>query len=148
MSHSTQFCIIYLFLFWNKFSEILFLDADTGPIATISISALGYVSSSVRNDKSWPDIQYNMNGAGLSTGFAETLQRISNVRADLLNRYFKSFIGRDSNFVLPVLVRPKSVGELKLASSDPFLHPIIQPNYLSHPDDVKALVEGFYIFRY
>lgn len=41
------------------------------------------------------------------------------------------------------LVRPKSVGTLKLKSADPLDHPLIDPNYFSHPDDFQAFVEGF-----
>ena len=42
-----------------------------------------------------------------------------------------------------MLVRPKSVGSLKLASSDPYEHPLSDPNYLSHPDDLEAFVDGW-----
>ena len=40
------------------------------------------------------------------------------------------------------LVRPKSVGEIRLRNSDPFSPPIIDPRYLEHPDDVETLKEG------
>ena len=42
-----------------------------------------------------------------------------------------------------MLVRPKSVGTLKLKSANPFDHPLIDPNYLSHPDDEEAFIEGY-----
>lgn len=42
----------------------------------------------------------------------------------------------------PVLLRPKSRGYLKLKSRNPYDHPIINPRYLSHPHDVKTIVEG------
>jgi len=47
----------------------------------------------------------------------------------------------------PTLVYPKSVGYLALRSADPTDHPLIQPNYLSHPDDMTILVEGCKIAR-
>jgi len=40
------------------------------------------------------------------------------------------------------LVRPKSRGRVSLRSSDPFTAPIIDPQYLSHPDDIKVFREG------
>ena len=40
-----------------------------------------------------------------------------------------------------MLVRPKSVGTLKLKSADPFDHPLIDPNYLSHPDDAEVILQ-------
>lgn len=42
----------------------------------------------------------------------------------------------------PVVSHPKSFGTLRLCSANPFDHPLIDPNYLSNPDDVKTLVEG------
>ena len=44
-------------------------------------------------------------------------------------------------------LRPKSVGEIRLASADPFEKPAIHANYLSHPDDMAALVRGVRIAR-
>ncbi|XP_037523627.1 alcohol dehydrogenase [acceptor]-like [Rhipicephalus sanguineus] len=38
--------------------------------------------------------------------------------------------------------RPKSRGYVKLRTANPFDHPIIDPKYLTHPDDVKAAVEA------
>ena len=40
------------------------------------------------------------------------------------------------------LVRPKILGGITLKNSDPFSPPIIDPNYLEHPDDVHCLKEG------
>ena len=41
------------------------------------------------------------------------------------------------------LLRPKSRGEVTLKSSDPFEDPLIDTKFLSHPDDVADLVEGY-----
>jgi len=44
-------------------------------------------------------------------------------------------------------LRPKSRGFIGLKSADPLADPLIQPNYLSHPDDAKELVEGVKLAR-
>jgi len=44
---------------------------------------------------------------------------------------------------LPSLLQPKSVGYIELASNDPRDHPIIEPMYLSHPDDIGVLLEAW-----
>lgn len=68
--------------------------------------------------------------------------------------------------IAPVLLHPKSTGEVKLKSSNPLDEPIIDPKYLSNKDDVFTLIKGkiiyffifaiiyfiiieqFYVFRY
>ena len=39
-------------------------------------------------------------------------------------------------------LRPKSRGTVRLNSNDPFDKPAIDPNYLSHPEDLKCLIAG------
>ena len=40
------------------------------------------------------------------------------------------------------LLRPKSKGTLKLASADPMAAPLIDPNFLSDPEDIQTLLKG------
>ncbi|VVD00751.1 unnamed protein product [Leptidea sinapis] len=44
--------------------------------------------------------------------------------------------------MFPAVLRPKSRGSIEIASADPFAYPKIYANYLTHPDDVKTLIEG------
>jgi choline dehydrogenase-like flavoprotein len=46
------------------------------------------------------------------------------------------------------LLRPDSRGSLRLASSDPMLAPLIDPNFLGERNDVERLVRGFKIMRH
>ena len=41
------------------------------------------------------------------------------------------------------LLQPKSRGSVQLASSDPLAAPLIDPNFLSHSDDMARMVRGF-----
>lgn len=45
------------------------------------------------------------------------------------------------------VLRPKSVGSVTLSGADPLAAPSIDPNFLSHEDDVKTLVAGYRIVR-
>jgi len=45
------------------------------------------------------------------------------------------------------LLHPKSVGQLKLASADPMVPPLIDPAFLTHPDDIKTLIEGYRVIE-
>ncbi|MBB5017661.1 choline dehydrogenase-like flavoprotein [Chitinivorax tropicus] len=44
-------------------------------------------------------------------------------------------------------LRPKSRGEIRLNSADPFAPPDIRPHYLSHPDDMAHMVRGVRLAR-
>ncbi len=49
--------------------------------------------------------------------------------------------------VMPTLIYPKSRGQLTLASSDPTAAPLIDPAYLSEPDDARFLLDGMKLVR-
>jgi choline dehydrogenase-like flavoprotein len=44
-------------------------------------------------------------------------------------------------------LRPKSRGHIALNSADPFADPLIQPNYLSHEDDIAELLAAYKLGR-
>ena len=46
------------------------------------------------------------------------------------------------------LLQPKSRGAVTLASADPLAAPLIDPNFLADPDDVRRLVRGFQAMRH
>ncbi|XP_052752103.1 glucose dehydrogenase [FAD, quinone]-like [Galleria mellonella] len=49
----------------------------------------------------------------------------------------------DSSFsIVPLLLRPRSRGFLKLRDANPYSPPLIYPNYYSDPQDMKVMVEG------
>lgn len=45
------------------------------------------------------------------------------------------------------LVAPKSRGDVRLSSGDPAAKPVVKANFLSHPDDLAALVTGIDLCR-
>jgi choline dehydrogenase-like flavoprotein len=45
------------------------------------------------------------------------------------------------------LLRPKSRGTVRLAGPDPFAAPLIDPAFLTHPDDVRRLIQGVRLSR-
>jgi choline dehydrogenase-like flavoprotein len=49
--------------------------------------------------------------------------------------------------LLPTMIYPESRGTVRLASTDPFGAPLIDPNYLAEPRDVATLVAGMELVR-
>jgi choline dehydrogenase-like flavoprotein len=55
---------------------------------------------------------------------------------------------RGTGFSLHVCqLRPKSRGHVGLGSADPFAPPLIDPNFLGHPDDLETMVGGYKITK-
>ena len=50
--------------------------------------------------------------------------------------------GKEGFTIFPILLHPRSRGTVRLQSVNPYDPPLIQPNYLADPWDVKVLVEG------
>ena len=48
----------------------------------------------------------------------------------------------DTASIFSTLVRPKSRGWIRLLSANPADHPLIDPQYYSHPDDITVMLEG------
>jgi choline dehydrogenase-like flavoprotein len=49
--------------------------------------------------------------------------------------------------IMPTLIYPKSRGTLRLASADPSAAPVIDPGYLTDPDDSRVLLDGMELIR-
>ena len=49
--------------------------------------------------------------------------------------------------ITTVLVKPKSRGSVRLYSANPNDMPLVSPNLLKHPEDIKVMVEGQKFFR-
>ena len=54
---------------------------------------------------------------------------------------------RSALTVMPTLIYPKSRGTVRLASADPTAAPVIDPAYLSDPDDGELLLDGMDLIR-
>ncbi|KAH9364729.1 hypothetical protein HPB48_018523 [Haemaphysalis longicornis] len=63
----------------------------------------------------------------------------------LLNTWewtFAPYLGRESMSLYPVLLRPRSRGRLRLRSRDPYQAPDIDPRYLTHPQDIRTMLDA------
>jgi choline dehydrogenase-like flavoprotein len=74
--------------------------------------------------------------------FASDLAHALGLREDVLQRYFLHARQKNAFFILVTLARPESRGEFCVTSKDPYKAPIIDPKFLSHPNDLPVMIEG------
>uniref|UniRef100_A0A0P4WUU6 Glucose-methanol-choline oxidoreductase C-terminal domain-containing protein n=1 Tax=Scylla olivacea TaxID=85551 RepID=A0A0P4WUU6_SCYOL len=60
----------------------------------------------------------------------------------MYQEYYGSVLGKVGFTMLVSLLHPKSTGTISLLSTDPRDPPVIDPKFLSHPDDLHTLVKG------
>lgn len=108
---------------WALWAGAQYYLFKSGPVASnvVEGGAFWYADK----EASVPDLQFHfLAGAGAEAGVPSVPKGTSGIT---LNSY---------------AVRPKSRGTVKLRSSDPSDLPIVDPNYLAEPDDLKISVEG------
>lgn len=104
-----------------------YLVHRTGPLTSNSAEAGGFVKSSA--GLPLPDLQFHFTPARLD-GHARTL------RSALFTLWGHGYALHACG------LRPGSRGHVGLSSADPVADPLIDPNYLSDPEDLPRLVAG------
>jgi choline dehydrogenase-like flavoprotein len=99
----------------------------SGPVTSNVVE--GGAFWSVDPAETQPDVQFHfLAGAGVEAGIPD----VPGGNGCTLNAY---------------LTRPKSRGSVSIASPDPFAAPLIDPNYLSEPEDLAKTVESVRLGR-
>ncbi|XP_052710386.1 glucose dehydrogenase [FAD, quinone]-like [Crassostrea angulata] len=118
----------------------------SGPFGKVQLEADAFFG----DDKNAPpSTQVAFYSIQATPSFAYDLEKLVNWNPEIIDgvySYFKRIseeVG-GSFFVESILLHPKSRGTIRLQSTDPFDPPLIDPNYLDHPDDVKDLLKGIY----
>ena len=117
-----------------------YLSGD-GPLSSSgACGALAHVHTEVNTDsRSRPDIQYHTLGLSAATDHGFVIFK----NLGLLSKawpWFEAHTERSSAMIMPTLARPVSRGFIKLRSSNPEDHPIIQPNYLKEQKDLNTML--------
>lgn len=129
----------------TKPSEILtpsnlinYFHYGEGPLTSGGCEALGF-------DQDTKEIGYMFLPVGLSTDQGFHLRKIMNIKPTVWKNYFKQFTDITTVSLIPIVLRPKSRGYVKLAKSQTdFDEPIvtINPQYLQEQQDVDYLITG------
>lgn len=116
----------------------------TGPLTVLGgVEGYGFVNTKFANaTEDFPDIELHFVSGSTNSDGGRQIRKIHGLTKRFYDAVFGHINSKDVWSVLPMLLRPKSKGEIKLRSKNPFDHPLIYPNYFSDPQDMKVLIEG------
>lgn len=117
-------------LHWSIWAGIQYALFNSGPITSNVVEGGAFWYSGGVGSTTNPDLQFHfLAGAGAEAGVPSVPKGSSGIT---LNSY---------------TLRPKARGSVTLRSADPRDNPIIDPNFLGHPDDLRISTEGVKISR-
>ncbi|XP_050713844.1 glucose dehydrogenase [FAD, quinone]-like isoform X2 [Eriocheir sinensis] len=90
----------------------------------------------------WPDLQHLFSTFTLALDYGWKAALVAGYRPEIYGPYFANVMGKEGYSAYPELLRPKSRGTVRLTSTDYKQPPRVDPNYLSHPDDILTLLKG------
>lgn len=117
-------------LHWALWAGIQYALFNSGPITSNVVEGGAFWYSGGSGSAPNPDLQFHfLAGAGAEAGVPSVPKGSSGIT---LNSY---------------TLRPKARGSVTLRSSDPRDTPVVDPNFLGHPDDLRVSTEGVKISR-
>lgn len=120
-----------------------YLTRENGPMTTLGgVEGLGFIPTIYANDTEYPDIQLHMAPASISSDDGIKVRKILGVQDSIYDKVFRPIANKDAWTIMPLLLRPRSRGIIRLRSRDPMAYPYIDANYFDHPLDIATLVEG------
>lgn len=117
---------------------------ERGPMTVLGgLEGIAFVNTPYANHTmDWPDIQFHMAPASINSDGGMQVRKILGLREDLYREMWAPLHDRYTWTIMPLLLRPKSRGWVRLQSRDPFVPPLMNPNYYDDPLDIATMVEG------
>lgn len=115
-----------------------------GPMTSLGgLEGVAFVNTPYANmSGEWPDIQFHMAPASINSDSGARVKKVLGVTDRVYNTVYRPIEGKDTWTIIPLLLRPRSRGWVKLRSKNPYHFPAINANYFNDPLDVATLVEG------
>uniref|UniRef100_A0A6A7FRT3 Glucose dehydrogenase [FAD, quinone]-like n=1 Tax=Hirondellea gigas TaxID=1518452 RepID=A0A6A7FRT3_9CRUS len=93
-------------------------------------------------EPSWSDMQLSIASLSYAIDRGLLLVPAVDMKPEIYNNLYEEFFNDETLTINPCLLRPKSRGSVRLASSNPFDNPVADINYFDHPDDMKLMIKG------
>nr|CAD7600709.1 unnamed protein product [Timema genevievae] len=115
-----------------------------GPMTTLGgVEGLAFVNTPYANISGlYPDIQFHFAPASVNSDAGVQVRKVLGLTDSVYNTVYRPITNHDAWTILPLLLRPRSRGWVRLRTSNPFHYPLIHANYFDDPLDVATLIEG------
>ncbi|CAB0043387.1 unnamed protein product [Trichogramma brassicae] len=115
-----------------------------GPMTTLGgVEGYAFVNTIYANESgTYPDIQFHMAPASINSDAGVQVRKVLGITDEIYDTVYRPIANKDAWTIMPLLLRPRSRGSVRLRNSNPFQAPIIDANYFDHPLDIATLVEG------
>ncbi|XP_063825345.1 glucose dehydrogenase [FAD, quinone]-like [Ostrinia nubilalis] len=123
----------------NPFNVHEYFVNGRGPLTTPGCEAIGFLST--KNDET-PDLQFMVMPVGISADRGTHLKKSLGINETVWENYFVKAFDKHAATILPIILHPKSKGQVYINSNDPKMPPCVDPKYLSNNDDVITLIDG------
>lgn len=119
-----------------------FVDKHEGLLYNLpECEVLGFVKTKYANQSDdFPDIQIYMGAFAYNSDGGLFAKRDLRLDDNMYAAVYEDIIYKPAYSAVPMLMRPKSRGYIRLKDNDPYSKPLIYPKYFEHPDDLKVLV--------
>ncbi|XP_073819304.1 glucose dehydrogenase [FAD, quinone] isoform X3 [Musca autumnalis] len=105
--------------------------------------ALAFVRTpSTKFDSDYSDMEIVLGAGSLVGDYMGTMRNLVGIPDTFYHAVFDDLRQKETFGMVPVLLRPKSRGRISLRSTSPFQWPIMEPNFMEDPDDIRAMIEG------
>ncbi|XP_011315111.1 glucose dehydrogenase [FAD, quinone] [Fopius arisanus] len=135
-------CVLPKLVTLYSFKE--FLVQRSGPLHIVPVcEVMAFVNSKYANaSEDYPDIQLFLASAADNTDGGVYAMRATGLQSKIYSEVYEPILYKEAYSALPLLLRPRSRGYIKLKTSSPYDKPTIVPNYLDDPRDLDVIIEG------
>ncbi|CAB3374228.1 Hypothetical predicted protein [Cloeon dipterum] len=119
---------------------------ERGPMTMLGgVEGLGFVRTpliAANLSSDVPDIQFHFAPASVNSDNGARVRKVLGLSERTYRKMYAPIANKDSFTIIPLLLRPRSRGVIRLKSANPFMAPYIDPNYFSDHFDLATLREG------
>nr|XP_023022040.1 glucose dehydrogenase [FAD, quinone]-like isoform X2 [Leptinotarsa decemlineata]XP_023022041.1 glucose dehydrogenase [FAD, quinone]-like isoform X2 [Leptinotarsa decemlineata] len=126
--------------FWNGAGPWTFSGCEVLAFCDVNLDVTD------QNDHIRPDIQLMVMPLSLNEDSGVHLRQLIGITDTTWHNYFAKW-NHTAITILPILLHPKSRGTVRLKDSNFESKPLIDPNYLSHQDDIDVLLKGIELIK-